>query len=84
MNHQLAAHLRLLETLPVRTHAWRFVQPRSTEAKAKSKSTARVRTLKQTSKLRAKVIELNKLGLTNPQIGRRLNISRQLAYYLLK
>jgi orotate phosphoribosyltransferase-like protein len=30
------------------------------------------------------VVELNKLGLTNPQIGRRLKISRQLAYYLLK
>ena len=81
MSAQLEAHIRLLSALPVRTHLQQPVVLRVSRAK---KNTARVRTLKQTSKLRSKVLELKKLGLTNPQIGRRMKISRQLAYYLLK
>jgi hypothetical protein len=76
------AHIRLLQTLPVRTHTQRPpVKPPSPLVR---KSTARVRTLKQTSKLRGRVVALFERGFNTVQIGRRLKISRQLAYYLLK
>jgi hypothetical protein len=78
----LEAHFRLIQTLPVRTHTQRPPPPKPSPLVRKS--TARVRTLKQTSRLRDKAIALFDRGLTTIQIGRRLKISRQLAYYLLK
>lgn len=83
MSPALEVHLRLMQQLPVRTHIKKPpIHERSIHAP--KKTTARTRTLRQTSKIRAKVKELRAKGLTNPQIGRKLNISRQLAYYLLK
>jgi hypothetical protein len=76
------AHFRLMQALPVRTHVQR--PPVKKPSPLVRKSTARVRTLKQTSRLRSRVIALFERGLRPVQIGRRLKISRQLAYYLLK
>ena len=78
----LDAHIRLLQTLPVRTHVQRPPTPKPTPLVRKS--TARVRTPKQYAKLRNKASALFDRGFNTVQIGRRLKISRQLAYYLLK
>jgi DNA-binding NarL/FixJ family response regulator len=82
MTEKEAAHLRLLRLLPVRTHAQR---PRVRVAvPLVKKTTAKVRTPKENTMVREKVLALFARGLNTVQIGRKLNISRQLAYYHAK
>ncbi len=74
---QQAAHLKLLNTLPVRSHVV------LTEEERRG-GPGRVRTNLQCAILKKKIRELAASGLKGPAIAKKLGISRQHAWNYLR